>query len=541
MAEYRKIARDPVAAANAAASSADFRLIQFHVHAVVPSKDDTTFAGVDCSVPWATGMTRAIWDVYVSDLISFDQPASPDFDGNVARAYNAALLAHPGFPYSDVCASTDDIYAKAKKAEVRPPDDATREDRSKPERWWWRWSERRLKDVSREPPLSIAIRNGDKLPRIDGANVDDVDEFGMTPLGWAAARASRAVVASLLAKGADPWFGNYCVLRTRDWSRYGPLGGNLLTTPIVIAVVHRRFDIAADMLAKVPRKRCDGSVNPVVAQQERAIVIRAVDIYARAYGAEGLRREMVRDYFDQLALSDNAAKQGAWNGMAEFAWRYSLSDILRSRPEAELRSSGTFAGHMANRTSLAELRYWIDRLDLRSPKAVRDMFAWVRPLGQTNKDRLDYEARVSLLAKLAAPFDAAQKHEILGSLLTGHGLGQKGADIQALRTFVTALRGAGFDLSATDYGRDGSDHCTLLMLALSYSYRDECSPGFANDKFAKVLLEQGVDPNVGRTSAGLAAWDIVQRRIDKGPNSNQFDEIRTRMMELRAPAAVLAD
>lgn len=105
---------------------------------------------------------------------------------------------------------------------------------------------------------------------------------------------------------------------------------------------------------------------------------------------------------------------------------------------------------------------------------------------------------------------------------------------------MTALRGAGFDLSAANYagsaGGGGPDHCTLLMLALSYADPDECYPSFANDKFATVLLEQGVDTRIGRTSAGLTALDIVRRRIENGPDSPKFATIRERMMKQNAAA-----
>ena len=79
------------------------------------------------------------------------------------------------------------------------------------------------------------------------------------------------------------------------------------------------------------------------------------------------------------------------------------------------------------------------------------------------------------------------------------------------------------------------------MLALSYSYPDECYPSFANDKFAMVLLEQGVDSHIGRTSAGLTALDIVGRRIKNGPNSAQFETIRKRMIEQSAAAGARRD
>lgn len=204
LAEFRKIAQGPSAAAQAAASKADFRLIQFHVHTFPSGNDETTFAGVDCSVPWATGMTRAIWNVYVSGVISSEPPKPPEFDERVARAYNAALLAHPDFPYADLCASTDDANAKARKTKVRPPDDPTGQDRSIPTRWWWRWSERRLPNGLLGSRVSIAIRNGDTPARIENMDVDDVDELGMTALGWAAARAPRSVASRLLAEGADP-------------------------------------------------------------------------------------------------------------------------------------------------------------------------------------------------------------------------------------------------------------------------------------------------------------------------------------------------
>lgn len=111
--------------------------------------------------------------------------------------------------------------------------------------------------------------------------------------------------------------------------------------------------------------------------------------------------------------------------MAGFALDRGLSDVLRTRSDVELRSSNTFAGHMTDSANLAELRYWIDRLDLRSPAAVRDMLAWVRLLGQTNKDRHDYEAKVTLLARLAATFDASQKHELLRSILIWGGSDRK--------------------------------------------------------------------------------------------------------------------
>lgn len=88
----------------------------------------------------------------------------------------------------------------------------------------------------------------------------------------------------------------------------------------MIAIIHRRFDVAADMIAKVPRKQCHGGGLPERTLQESAIVIKAVDIHARAYGAEALRRAMIHDYFDQLAASADAGKQRSWTPWPGSHW-----------------------------------------------------------------------------------------------------------------------------------------------------------------------------------------------------------------------------
>ena len=75
------------------------------------------------------------------------------------------------------------------------------------------------------------------------------------------------------------------------------------------------------------------------------------------------------------------------------------------------------------------------------------------------------------------------------------------------------------------------------MIALSY-LDDECREHKADPALATALLEAGVDPNEGRTRAGLSALDIVERRAREGPWPEAFRSVESRMVALGATAGV---
>ena len=313
-------------------------------------------------------------------------------------------------------------------------------------RWWQRWSDRRVPETAGENALSLAIRNGDPLPPIKRADIDEVDEFGMTALGWAAARAPRETITHLIDEGADPWFGDLCSTRTRNIGRYGAWGEDVMVTPLVIAIVNGRTDVAMEMLGKVPRKECGkASDHPSTLGRDR-LVIEMVGTYAAAFGADNVHRFMISDFLDRVAAQNTSDGIGAYNAMVEYAWRKGLEDVFVNRPSGELLSARSFIRYMARFSSLAELRYWIDRLGLRQPEAVAEMagaLGFYRFGGRGLRE--DFSSKFEAVADLGAGFTPAQKQEIVRSIFKGYVFSNDDAGVK--QATIETLKRHGFDLS----------------------------------------------------------------------------------------------
>jgi len=220
---------EPLADAVRAAATGDFRLIWSS------SMSGPAVIGAACRFPRdhpsqsSTPLTRA----------SLGLGHSPDrCDRNPGRCklekrsyqyavvYNQAIISGPKFPYSDLCvapvrAGTQAEYPsltdlKGLTGKPSPPSDQPRT----------------FGEAARRGTLASLKRWIAQAP----AELDRPDDFGLTPLAWAAIEDRTDAANMLIANGADPLAG--CA----------PVRGDGLSVPLRIALQLRRKKIAEDML-----------------------------------------------------------------------------------------------------------------------------------------------------------------------------------------------------------------------------------------------------------------------------------------------------
>jgi len=535
LADRAVIRRNPIAAASASARAGDWRLIQFQVdHRGSSGETAPAFAGVDCALAGHhVLLTRATWSVTIwSAIISGGgERPRPLNDLATAIAFNRALLASPGFPYADVCAATD---VSLTRTAAGPLDLQTAN-------WWTRLSPRPAVAIGESDALSVAVRNGRLPPSIDVASIDDADEFGMTALSWAAARASRPIVRTLLDSGADPWFGDYCGARYLGQGRRGAALQNQMISPIVIAIATRRADIVADMLRHAPRKLCPGDQahrETVMEQQFR--VLHEVSKYAEQAGMKEPLKFMITDFIVQnRSQPDGNDRESAYDGVVKLAWESGVGDLFKARPDGEVSQSRELMYMLGAYGSATDVRYWVERLNLRTPDELvgaigrsSTVFAISsRPAAPIAMRRADYAAKVTYLLDRMEPLDTQSRIRVLRTLVESGSLGPLKLDPPALRLLVGSLAAHGYDfddlaVGQGTYNRTPGAQCTLLMLAIAYT-DEEC--GFsgvsAQPELARALLEAGANPNLGRSAIGQSALDLARSRIADGPLENQFKDI----------------
>jgi hypothetical protein len=135
-----------------------------------------------------------------------------------AEAYNRRVLSSGGHPYADVCVSgPQQSLFDAPLNTDRPATDRQ----------------------PRRIGLATAARVGDRKAvsrMLPSADVDELDAFGMTALGWAVARGHVGIARDLLAAGADPLAG-----RTEI---------SLQRTPLYLALAYGREPLFEAMSAR---------------------------------------------------------------------------------------------------------------------------------------------------------------------------------------------------------------------------------------------------------------------------------------------------
>lgn len=189
---------NPGREAKRAADADDFRFVGYS--ALVPGIVPAAY-GVACRPDLSQDAQRA----FVGPIFAAsDVPASAADHRTEAvaaanysrfgRAFNAALLADPRYPYRDICRAASPGHApKPVAAGIRPQEYGFRD----------------LAPTDRPIDLHEAARRGtaDALRRLikaGPAKVDVADPLGMTPLAWAVAYRRSEQAAILLEAGARP-------------------------------------------------------------------------------------------------------------------------------------------------------------------------------------------------------------------------------------------------------------------------------------------------------------------------------------------------
>lgn len=178
-----------------AASTGSFDLIGLSM-----MYNSESLAGISCRVPLAGMSYRApLQGASISlghtPVFTEEEKASRRLEQALvayAVEYNRELVSHPNFPYADLCSAS------------RPGEPLEELSFDKP-RGFSAWNGQPL---SKTLNLAQAARQGtmNEVRRWlgSGANIDQPDDFGLSPLAWAVIRSRYDVIDDLLAAGADP-------------------------------------------------------------------------------------------------------------------------------------------------------------------------------------------------------------------------------------------------------------------------------------------------------------------------------------------------
>ncbi|RYF95261.1 MAG: ankyrin repeat domain-containing protein [Caulobacteraceae bacterium] len=184
---------DPAQEARAAAARKQFGLIW-----AVPFGDAQPVA-VRCNGPRGARLSQADdrplmrASFYISDVFGEDM-TDANLMGTYGKGYNLAMLQHPAFPYADICRVSNDWTRSTQGRGIASPKG---------------WVGPPLPPTSRPRSLGEAARHGtaaalDRWIAREKDQLDQADDFGMTPLAWAVAHDRPVAVRRLLRAGADP-------------------------------------------------------------------------------------------------------------------------------------------------------------------------------------------------------------------------------------------------------------------------------------------------------------------------------------------------
>ncbi|RYF95262.1 MAG: hypothetical protein EON95_02240 [Caulobacteraceae bacterium] len=182
---------DPEADARQAAARGEFGLYWTLFHG------GRSAAGVTCAGPHentlgASGLVRSL-TYGASDAMTAapSKPPPPLRTRDYFGRYNRAIVAHPAFPYPDICrpGRGPDIFKSITRPEewLAPPLPVTR-------------SPRTLAEAARHGTAAAL----EQWIARDPAAIARADDFGLTPLAWAVLGDRAGAVDLLLAAGADP-------------------------------------------------------------------------------------------------------------------------------------------------------------------------------------------------------------------------------------------------------------------------------------------------------------------------------------------------
>lgn len=295
---------DPLGDARKAADAGDFRLFW------ASSLGGTSVMGATCRFPqYSPTYARSPFTrgtVYYSDVANACEriPNGCEIERRktlYASTFNRAMLADPRFPYPDLCTTArrtgaywqqpmlDNLGGLAAAiAETEHP--------------------RTLAEAVRHGSLPVLSR---LLKNADHAELNQTDDFALTPLAWAAIEGRTEAARMLIDRGADPLAG--CA----------PVRGYGHTIPLKIALQLGRRDIAASMLKPDVEERLRPWPTPII---EAAVAGDHVQLVRRIF-----REDHQRVVAQRLFL---LAKENGSPSMIS-----ALSDGVADRGEAMLATA----------------------------------------------------------------------------------------------------------------------------------------------------------------------------------------------------------
>lgn len=221
---------EPLADAHRAAATGDFRLIWSS------SQSGPAVIGAACRFPrdhpsqLSTPLTRARLGMGHSPERCDRNPGGCELEKRsyqYAVVYNQAIISGPKFPYPDLCVAPVPAGGRGERPSLidlkgltgspSPPSDQPRT----------------LGEAARRGTQASLKRWIARSP----AELDRQDDFGLTPLAWAAIEDRTDAAKMLIASGADPLAG--CA----------PVRGDGRSVPLRVALQLRRKEISKEMLS----------------------------------------------------------------------------------------------------------------------------------------------------------------------------------------------------------------------------------------------------------------------------------------------------
>jgi len=414
------------------------------------------------------------------------------------------MVKQTSFPFGDLC--VEDVDTQAFDDPAKPV-----------EPYFSRLSNRKAAPLIDGEEAVIAIRNGQLPVFASAAEVNRPDAFGLTPLAWASLRGSRDLVVKLLEKGADSWAGARCVVPP------GQVGDifydDTFFTPLALAAHAGRSDIVDLMLNSRPYKQCPVRTGDTTLNGAELQLMLSM---GRKLGKDPGHRRLFGYALNRVLAAPEAFRQeGSFEELIKHARAFDFSDAFRVLGAEDAARNRKALLAMAARGEIDDLRYWVNRFNVRHNDELAELLHDVTRdmtfvCSESDKCGRDGDLKLEwILDRIGRPKN--RENNLYIQKVFGDGLGPLTRHPK-LRFIFERLVESGFQFNLSE------KDCTLIMKALSYSYRDECSTSFTSPEFAALLLEQKVDLTQ-RTPSGLTALDLAVRRATDGPYPEAFAPI----------------
>jgi len=316
----------PLADADRAAATDDFRLIWSS------SQSGPAVIGAACRFPGdhpsqkSTPLTRATLSISHNPGDCDRSPGRCELakrSYQYAVAYNRAIISGPKFPYADLCVAPVPLGGQAEYSSLidlkgltgkpSPPSDQPRA----------------LGEAARRGTLASLKRWIARAP----AEIDHPDDFGLTPLAWAAVEGRTDAAKMLIASGADPLAG--CA----------PVRGEGLSVPLRVSLQLRRKEIAEEMLTPEVMRRLKpwpASILSAAVRGDNVDLVSQIlsEEHERVYALRLMSFAVANQSLEMIAILSNGTPDGS-EALLAMAIAKQNMDMVRQALASNASPNGT--------------------------------------------------------------------------------------------------------------------------------------------------------------------------------------------------------